>query len=99
MTYDVTFSIGKRGIKWIRGALIGSGSFGQVYLGMDAMNGLLMAVKQVPLPSGAGPNEERKRVNLRALEREIDLLRDLQHDNIVQYLGMDVPLLFSLFTF
>ncbi len=26
MTYDVTFSIGKRGIKWIRGALIGSGS-------------------------------------------------------------------------
>ncbi|KLO13533.1 Pkinase-domain-containing protein [Schizopora paradoxa] len=77
---------GKRGIKWIRGALIGSGSFGQVYLGMDAMNGLLMAVKQVPLPSGTGPNEERKRVNLRALEREIDLLRDLQHENIVQYL-------------
>ena len=73
-------------MKWTRGALIGTGSFGQVYLGMDTMNGLLMAVKQVPLPSGTGPNEERKRVGLRALEREIDFLKDLQHENIVQYL-------------
>lgn len=78
---------GKRGMKWIRGALIGAGSFGSVYLGMDAMNGLLMAVKQVELPTGSGPNEERKKSMLNALEREIDLLKDLQHENIVQYLG------------
>ncbi|EJD02304.1 Pkinase-domain-containing protein [Fomitiporia mediterranea MF3/22] len=77
---------GKRGAKWIRGALIGAGSFGSVYLGMDAMNGLLMAVKQVDLPTGSGPNEQRKKSMLDALEREIDLLRELQHENIVQYL-------------
>ncbi|KAH7926308.1 Pkinase-domain-containing protein [Leucogyrophana mollusca] len=74
------------GIKWIKGALIGAGSFGKVYLGMDAVNGLLMAVKQVELPTGSAPNEERKKSMLSALEREIDLLKDLQHPNIVQYL-------------
>ena len=78
-------------MKWIRGALIGAGSFGSVYLGMDAMNGLLMAVKQVELPTGSGPNEERKKSMLNALEREIDLLKDLQHENIVQYLGARFP--------
>ncbi|KAJ6630840.1 hypothetical protein B0H10DRAFT_1774199 [Mycena sp. CBHHK59/15] len=72
--------------KWIKGALIGAGSFGKVYLGMDASNGLLMAVKQVELPTGSAPNQERKKSMLSALEREIELLKDLQHENIVQYL-------------
>ena len=72
--------------KWIKGALIGAGSFGKVYLGMDASSGLLMAVKQVELPTGSAPNEERKQSMLAALEHEIELLQDLQHDNIVQYL-------------
>lgn len=78
---------GKRAIKWIKGALIGAGSFGSVYLGMDAFHGLLMAVKQVELPTGSAPNEERKKSMLSALEREIELLKELQHENIVQYLG------------
>ncbi|ORY26892.1 hypothetical protein BCR39DRAFT_539983 [Naematelia encephala] len=76
----------KRSIKWIKGALIGAGSFGSVYLGMDAHSGLLMAVKQVELPTGSARNEERKRSMVSALEREIELLKELQHDNIVQYL-------------
>jgi len=87
--YDV-YTITKQKIhilgKWIKGALIGAGSFGKVYLGMDAVNGLLMAVKQVELPRGSAPNEERKKNMLSALEREIDLLKDLSHPNIVQYL-------------
>jgi mitogen-activated protein kinase kinase kinase len=53
---------------------------------MDAANGLLMAVKQVELLTGSAPNEERKKSMLTALELEIELLKDLQHDNIVQYL-------------
>lgn len=53
---------------------------------MDASNGLLMAVKQVELPTGSSTNEERKKSMLSALELEIDLLKDLQHENIVQYL-------------
>ncbi|KAG6900863.1 hypothetical protein C0993_009981 [Termitomyces sp. T159_Od127] len=74
------------GNKWIKGALIGAGSFGKVYLGMDASTGLLMAVKQVELPTGSAPNQERKKSMLSALEREIELLKNLQHANIVQYL-------------
>ncbi|WVQ75733.1 hypothetical protein IAR50_005363 [Cryptococcus sp. DSM 104548] len=80
----------KRNIKWIKGALIGAGSFGSVYLGMDAHNGLLMAVKQVELSTGSHKNDERKRSMLSALEREIGLLKELQHENIVQYLDSSV---------
>ncbi|GAA5868144.1 hypothetical protein JCM3774_001036 [Rhodotorula dairenensis] len=75
-----------KGMKWIKGALIGAGSFGSVYLGMNPMTGSLMAVKQVELPTGTSHNEERKKGMLDALEREIELLKVLQHDNIVQYL-------------
>lgn len=83
----LTNSSARQIIKWIKGALIGAGSFGSVFLGMDAHSGLLMAVKQVDLPSGDARNEEKKRTTVQALEREIELLRELQHENIVQYLG------------
>ena len=86
-TLPLSSPAGKRSIKWIKGALIGSGSFGSVFLGMDAQNGLLMAVKQVQIPTGVSTNEERKKSMLSALEREIELLKELQHENIVQYLG------------
>lgn len=73
---------------WIKGALIGQGSFGSVVLGMNALTGELMAVKQVDLPKNtSGDVTVRKTSMLDALQREIALLRDLQHDNIVQYLG------------
>ncbi|GAA6061960.1 hypothetical protein JCM10212_002002 [Sporobolomyces blumeae] len=75
-----------KGMKWIKGALIGAGSFGSVYLGMNPLTGSLMAVKQVELPTGKSHNEERKKSMLEALEREIELLKVLQHENIVQYL-------------
>jgi mitogen-activated protein kinase kinase kinase len=54
---------------------------------MDAHSGLLMAVKQVELGVGGGRNDERRRGMVEALEREIELLKELQHENIVQYLG------------
>lgn len=53
---------------------------------MDATTGLLMAVKQVDLPSAASINKERKQQMLNALEREMELLKDLEHEHIVQYL-------------
>ena len=74
---------------WIKGTLIGQGSFGSVVLGMNQLTGELMAVKQVDLPRTNNDREltSRKNTMLDALQREIALLRDLQHDNIVQYLG------------
>ena len=79
-------SANKPPIKWHKGALIGAGSFGNVFLGMNAKTGLLMAVKQVELPSGDSHLDQRKKGMLEALEREIKLLKTLEHENIVQYL-------------
>jgi mitogen-activated protein kinase kinase kinase len=45
-----------------------------------------MAFKQVELPTGNDANQERNKSMLSALEHEIELLKNLQHDNIVQYL-------------
>ncbi|EGG06016.1 uncharacterized protein MELLADRAFT_48587, partial [Melampsora larici-populina 98AG31] len=53
---------------------------------MHALNGTLMAVKQVERPTGNSHNEERKKSMLSALVREIEFLKELQHQNIVQYL-------------
>ncbi|KAJ3370397.1 ATP binding [Allomyces arbusculus] len=77
---------------WIKGSLIGQGSFGSVYLGLNANTGGLMAVKQVELPSdGAGSEaQERKIMMVQALDHEISFLKDLHHKHIVQYLGSTV---------
>ncbi|KAF7542577.1 hypothetical protein G7Z17_g11453 [Cylindrodendrum hubeiense] len=75
--------------KWMKGALIGQGSFGSVYLALHAVTGELLAVKQVeaPAPGANSQNDSRKKSMIEALKREIALLRDLRHANIVQYLG------------
>ncbi|EFX02928.1 map kinase kinase kinase [Grosmannia clavigera kw1407] len=75
--------------KWMKGALIGQGSFGCVYLALHAVTGELLAVKQVEMPSpGANSQTDaRKKSMIDALKREISLLRELRHSNIVQYLG------------
>lgn len=75
-------------VKYMKGALIGQGSFGSVYLALHAITGELMAVKQVEVPSNTDSELDKKKNTMVAvLKHEIDLLRDLQHPNIVQYLG------------
>ncbi len=75
--------------QWMKGALIGQGSFGSVYLALHAVTGELLAVKQVetPSPGANSQSDSRKKSMIEALKREISLLRDLRHANIVQYLG------------
>ena len=85
-------AVGGGPTRWIRGALIGQGSFGSVYLGMNRTSGELMAVKQVELPSHDVQGEQRKQSMLIALQREIALLRDLTHENIVHYIGTNISL-------
>lgn len=74
---------------WMKGSLIGEGSFGSVFLALHSITGELMAVKQVEIPSATQGTEFDKRKNnmVVALKHEIDLLQGLHHANIVQYLG------------
>ncbi|KAL4890487.1 kinase-like domain-containing protein [Aspergillus ambiguus] len=74
---------------WMKGSLIGEGSFGSVFLALHTITGELMAVKQVEIPSATKGTEFDKRKNsmVTALKHEIELLQGLHHPNIVQYLG------------
>ena len=75
-------------LRYMKGAMIGQGSFGTVYLALHAITGELMALKQVEMPSSANTAvDAKKNTMVEALKREIDLLRELKHPNIVQYLG------------
>ncbi|KAJ5562868.1 Sterile alpha motif type 1 [Penicillium sp. DV-2018c] len=74
---------------WMKGSLIGEGSFGSVFLALHAITGELMAVKQVEIPSATKGTEfdQRKNLMVNALKHEIELLQGMSHPNIVQYLG------------
>ncbi|CAL9203790.1 unnamed protein product, partial [Musa hybrid cultivar] len=75
----------KRNIKsWMRGALLGSGSYGMVYEGISD-EGIFFAVKEVSLLD-QGSNAQQC---ILQLEQEIALLSQFEHENIVQYYGTD----------
>lgn len=76
--------------KIIRGQLIGKGTYGRVYLGMNATTGEFLAVKQVEVNHKAGNHDKEKIADMvKALDVEIETMKDLEHPNIVQYLGFD----------
>jgi serine/threonine protein kinase len=69
---------------WQRGELLGTGAFGQVYSGIDMKTGTRIAVKEVSLGGG-----KRHRAQARALQQEIRILSELDHPNIIRYLGTE----------
>ncbi|KAJ3857853.1 MAP kinase [Lentinula lateritia] len=76
--------------KWVRGELIGRGTYGRVYLALNATTGEMMAVKQVEIPQTASDkNDSRQATVVQALKSESETLKDLDHPNIVQYLGFE----------
>ncbi|PWA02898.1 hypothetical protein BB558_000950 [Smittium angustum] len=99
-TLDVSHNLFEQpGVKnWIKGAPIASGSFGSVFYGIHTQTGIIMAVKQVDLPSADIHTDPRKHKMVKALKSEIELLRTFQHRNIVRYLGCESSLE-SLFIF
>lgn len=69
------------GLKDFRlGDCIGKGAFGSVYKAFNWGTGEAVAVKQIKLV-------DLPKSELRMIEAEIDLLKNLHHDNIVKYLG------------
>ncbi|KAJ2222716.1 ATP binding, partial [Coemansia sp. RSA 518] len=75
---------------WIKGALIASGSFGSVYFGMNTRTGAIMAVKEVDPPQPGTTSVVRNQRMADALRHELDLLKGLDHKNVVKYLGTDM---------
>ncbi|EAQ83214.1 hypothetical protein CHGG_09618 [Chaetomium globosum CBS 148.51] len=54
--------------RWFKGQLIGKGTFGRVYLGMNATTGEFLAVKEVEVnPKAAGQGDQKKMQELRSI--------------------------------
>ncbi|KAL8404530.1 hypothetical protein RB594_009398 [Gaeumannomyces avenae] len=76
--------------RWFKGQLIGKGTYGRVYLGMNATTGEFLAVKEVEVnPKAAAGDKKRMKELVAALDQEIDTMQHLDHVNIVQYLGCE----------
>ncbi|WJX32599.1 mitogen-activated protein kinase kinase kinase [Trifolium repens] len=70
---------------WQKGERVGRGSFGSVYEGISE-DGFFFAVKQVSL---LGQMDHEKQ-SVYQLEQEIALLSQLEHENIVRYIGTEM---------
>eukprot|EP00755_Sulcionema_specki_P011043 Sspe_Gene.48098::Locus_24803_Transcript_1_1_Confidence_1.000_Length_3507::g.48098::m.48098 len=88
--------VDRRGSKWTRSnSLLGSGSFGQVWLGMGDDGGLV-ALKTMSIafptssPRSKRVREKRQREEIASLVHEVSLMCNLRHENIVTYLGSAV---------
>jgi len=87
--------------KWVRGELIGKGTYGKVYVALNATTGEMIAVKQVEIPrTESDRNDSRQVTVVEALKLESETLKDLDHQNVVQYLGFEeTPRYLSMFVF
>ncbi|KAJ7103609.1 MAP kinase [Mycena belliarum] len=92
-------SEGPTTFKWVRGELIGRGTYGRVYLALNATTGEMIAVKQVEIPRTASDKNDSRQVTVvQALKLESETLKVLDHPNIVQYLGFEeTPANLSIF--
>ncbi|KAL1548587.1 Mitogen-activated protein kinase kinase kinase npk1 [Salvia divinorum] len=72
-------------IRWRKGELIGCGAFGRVHMGMNLDSGELLAVKEVSIAANSASKKTQEYIG--ELEKEVNLLKNLSHPNIVRYLG------------
>ncbi|KAE8581492.1 hypothetical protein XENTR_v10024809 [Xenopus tropicalis] len=68
---------------WTKGEVLGKGAYGTVYCGLTSQ-GELIAAKQVVLDSSDPVTAQKE---YKKLQEEVDLLKALDHVNIVGYLG------------
>ncbi|KAJ6844918.1 mitogen-activated protein kinase kinase kinase 5-like isoform X1 [Iris pallida] len=72
--------------QWQKQKLIGSGTFGNVYVATNRHTGALCAMKEVNLI----PDDPKSAECIKQLEQEIKVLSQLKHPNIVQYYGSEI---------
>jgi hypothetical protein len=100
-------SISPTPIQWRMGDLLGEGTFGKVYMGLNQITGELFAIKKIDLARECGavnlaeldgdstvPTDgtaarpwDHNAKQVKKLEQEIDLMKQLEHKHIVRYLG------------
>lgn len=72
-----------------------------MYLALNATTGEMIAVKQVEMPRTASDKDDSRQVSVvEALKLESETLKDLDHPNIVQYLGFEeTPTFLSMYVY
>lgn len=85
-------------INWIRGELIGKGTYARVYLALNVHNGEMMAMKQVEMPQTVADKEDARQTHvIAAIKHENSIHAKLSHPNVVQYLGFEeTPSFYSM---
>eukprot|EP01006_Ploeotia_vitrea_P044804 TRINITY_DN66868_c2_g1_i1.p1 TRINITY_DN66868_c2_g1~~TRINITY_DN66868_c2_g1_i1.p1 ORF type:complete len:605 (+),score=25.63 TRINITY_DN66868_c2_g1_i1:123-1937(+) len=68
---------------WIKGQILGKGSYGSVYLGLQQSDGTIMAVKELKLDTFDDKT-------LQSVRKELLFLQKLKHENIVSMLGTEL---------
>eukprot|EP00946_MAST-07B_sp_MAST-7B-sp1_P003879 g3879.t1 len=86
LSMDIKKSLQGRspGFDWRVGDQIGSGAHGVVFRGLNQRNGALIAIKQIPIDGNIDVS-----VAL-VLQREVDILTELNHPHVIRYYGMEV---------
>ncbi|PSR99735.1 Mitogen-activated protein kinase kinase kinase [Actinidia chinensis var. chinensis] len=72
--------------QWLKGKLIGRGTYGSVFEAINCETGALCAMKEVDIIG----DDPKSAECIRQLEQEIKVLQHLKHPNIVQYYGCEV---------
>jgi len=73
------------GSRWKKGKLLGRGTFGHVYAGLNSESGKMCAMKEVTLFA----DDPKSKESVKQLAQEIALLSNLRHKNIVRYYGSE----------
>ncbi|RNA42360.1 ankyrin-2-like isoform X1, partial [Brachionus plicatilis] len=69
--------------RWKRGNLLGKGAFGSVFQAMLS-TGEIIAVKQIEMEES---DPVKARAEYECVREEVKILRELEHENIVQFMG------------
>ena len=79
------------GFQWKIGELLGEGTFGKVFTGLNSGTGELFAAKQIEVPWDK--NGESHTSTFAKLDEEITLMKELNHKHIVRYVKKDIKYL------